>query len=98
MMEDLDVWMTLAIRTTNAILWSILLARIYRAGLPVMPLVRTLIVSVVFLGMWVLVLGSLTSLGIVESGTARVIYTVFTAYSAIVAAGILASRVTPPHR
>jgi hypothetical protein len=84
-----EVWVTLIIRGTNAILWTIVFFQMARSKQTAYLSVRRLVMSVVFLGMWVLVIGALTSLGIVETGTARMIYTIFTAYAAIVAAGIL---------
>ncbi len=76
------------IRTANAIIWTLLCVRIFRAGIPVIPLVRTLFVTVFFLGMWVLALGSLTAFGF-PTEAARFIYTAFTAYSLIVATAII---------
>lgn len=76
------------LRTANALAWSYLSWRILKAGIPVIPLARKLMVSVLFFGMWVLALGSLVQFGF-PGEAARFIYTAFTAYALIIAAAII---------
>lgn len=76
------------IRTANAVVWVFLCVRIYRAHIPVIALVRTMIITVLVAGMCILALGSLTAFGFPREA-ARFIYTAFTAYSLIIAAAII---------
>lgn len=95
-LAHLDVFIvgTFVIRFANALAWTIVCVEIlrYQRTRAMPPLVRQLIVSVLIFGMWVLVLGSLVQVGF-PGDSARTIYTVFTAYSAIIAIGILSSNV-----
>jgi len=76
------------IRLVNAIIWTLLCIKIYKNGVPVISLVRTMFLSVFFFGMWVFVIGSLTAYGF-PGEAARFIYTAFTAYSLVIALAII---------
>ena len=80
--------LTLGIRLTNALLWTAVGWKILRLDRPVRRLTRRVITTIVVFGMWTLVIGGLTSYG-VPGDVARLIYTAFTVYSAIVAAALL---------
>lgn len=94
--SEIDIWVTISIRLVNFILWAILCLRIARQKRPVYGLVRGLIMSVIFLGMGVLFFGSLSSLDIFQPGTARMAYTIFTAYAGLVALTLLFGDISPP--
>lgn len=93
-MQDIDLYVagTIFIRLTNWILWMVVSRRILMQDRPVSRLVRRLIVTVLFFGMLVLFLGSLTAVGIIAGPTARLMYTIYTAYSGLIALALVSGR------
>lgn len=89
--DPIFVFGTLAIRLANAILWTRVTWKLARRAKPVPPLVRRLLCTVLFFGMWVLALGGTAPLGVIPGDVLRSAYTVFTAYAGLVAIGILTS-------
>lgn len=84
--------LTTAIRLVNAVLWTAYVIRVVRAPLPVTPLARKLIGLTIVFGMWALFYGGVASLGFVPGDTARTLYSIFTAYAAIVALALLTGK------
>lgn len=94
-MTDIDAFSvgSLAIRLLNAALWTALGITVLQHDRPVPPLVRKLITAVVILGMWTLAFGAVAVLvPAIPSEVARIVYTAFTAFAAIIAAAILMER------
>lgn len=94
---------TLIIRGLNLALWVLLGIRILVLDRPVSRMARNTIIMVVIFGMGVLFLGALVPFGF-PGEAARLIYTAFTAFAAIVALGLLTTgepngfaRLSPPH-
>lgn len=83
----------LIIRTSNAMLWTLVIVQIIRWPLPIPKVIRELLGTVVVFGMWVFVFGAAVPLLNLSYDLIRVIYTAFTAYAGIVAIGILSSRI-----
>ncbi len=79
---------TIFLRFSNALLWSWVTLRIIQFDEPVPRLIRSLIVTVLIFGMWVLAMGSLTQIGLSGEFT-RQTYTIFTVYAGIAAIAIL---------
>ena len=89
--DPIFVFGTLAIRLANAILWTRVTWKLARRSEPVPRVMRQLLCTVLFFGMWVLAIGGTAPLGVVPGDALRSMYTVFTAYAGLVAIGILTS-------
>ena len=81
-------WGILAIRVINAVIWSALLYKVLKSGRPLNRLERQLSASVIFFGMWALVLGGVAVMGVVPSEVSRTSYTIFTAYAGLIGLAI----------
>jgi hypothetical protein len=94
-LSDIDwgVALTFLIRTGNALLWTVFVLQTIRSDRPLLRTARLMILPVIFMGMWVLVIGSLVTLGILSGDVARTVYTLFTAFAAIVALTLVTSDV-----
>jgi hypothetical protein len=90
MTEDV-AWM-LATRLGNAIAWTIVLSRLIRADKPVTGLTRQLICGLILVGFWLLALGTLVQGHLVDPHLVGLIYTGYTAVSAIVGVALLSLR------
>lgn len=92
-MTDIDIYDagTLAIRTANAVLWTIICVDLLRRGTPALAAIRRLASTVLLLGMWVFVIGALVQFG-VPGEVARFVYTAFAAYAGIIALAIVGER------
>lgn len=88
---DLTSLAMFLIRLFNAVVWTFLLFKIVSNG-PVTGLTRLLISSLIFLGFWILTLGTLTNLGILDGSIVRMVYTGYTAVAAIVGVTLLSMR------
>lgn len=86
-MIDIDI-ATLIVRGANLLLWVILGCRIIQADRPVSGMARNVITLVIMFGMAVLFFGALVPFGL-DGQVARLVYTAFTAASAIVAISLL---------
>jgi hypothetical protein len=89
-MTDID-WTTvvaLLIRISNLTLWLAVAVRYWRAPTLPTPFARRVVLSVVLAGSGALVLGGFAPLGF-PNDVARWMYTMFTAYAAIVAGALL---------
>jgi hypothetical protein len=75
---------SLIIRAANAIVWSVVLLRIFQHNRPVSPTARKLISVVIIGGVWVLVLGALIPFDLFDGDLARVVYTAYTAVTLII--------------
>jgi hypothetical protein len=84
---DWTVVVSLVVRITNLCLWLAVAVRYWHAPAPT-PFARRVVLSVVVLGMTALAVGGFAPLGF-PGDVARFIYTVFTAYAAIVAGALL---------
>lgn len=82
---------SLVLRTTNAIVWAVIVTLILARDRPVASLSRRMIGTVLLFGMTVLAIGSTTPFGF-PTEVARLIATMFTAYALIVGLGILTTR------
>lgn len=93
-MEDPALYIigTIVIRLGNAIIWTIIVRRIRRQDSPVPRLVRRLILSVIFFGMWALFIGSLTAVNIIPGPAARMMYTIYAAYSGSIGLAMITGR------
>lgn len=86
---DLITFAAPLLRLTNALLWTVLIVRIFRNDTkPLPPLVRRVLVTVILFGMWMLFTGSLVPFGFPGDWASR-LYTAFTVYAGIVAFTIL---------
>lgn len=91
---DFDVWMTVAVRLINAILWTVFAVQVFREDRPLIRLARQMVLPVILVGMWMLVVGSMATLGIITGNTARTCYTLFSAGAAVIAATLVFSKAT----
>ena len=84
--------LALLLRTANAVLWATVVIRIFRYDRPLYPMARRLVSLVLLFGMSALAFSGLVPLGLVAVDVARMVITAFTAFAALVALGILATK------
>lgn len=91
-MPGVDAEIAIVVRTVNAVLWTIWAVQTFRRDVPIIRLARQMVLPVIVFGMWVLVLGGLVSIQLVNGETARTIYTLFTAFAATVAGTLVVNN------
>ena len=94
MAADIEVILTFTIRTANALLWTAFVLQTLRSDRPVLRTARLMLLIVIFFGMWVLAAGSMVSMGILPPEIARTVYTLYTAFAAMVALALVTSDVS----
>lgn len=82
---------SLIIRVVNAALWVWLGARILSDDVPINRLARRMVVTVLIFGMSMLAIGGFAPFGLPQEAV-RWLYTIFSAYSAIVALALLTTE------
>lgn len=82
---------SLLVRGINLALWLVVARRLLRRQEPLPLLTRRVVVLVMTFGMAVLFLGALVPFGF-PGDVARMVYTVFTAFAALAAFGILTTE------
>jgi hypothetical protein len=90
-MEWYDV-ASFLIRASNAALWLVIGIHAFRWNKPLSRFGRRIVWTVIAIGMIVLAVGGLVPMGIISGQFARVMYTAFTAYAAIVALALLSTE------
>lgn len=88
-MTDLESVGALVVRATNAVVWTAFLVRLMRSGVAITPLARRVICAVLVIGLWLLVIGALVSIGLVPGWIARNLYTAFTGVALVAGFALL---------
>jgi hypothetical protein len=88
--DNPEVVITSGIRLANALVWTVFVVQIMRRKARAINLTaRRLVLSVIFLGMWLLFIGSLAQVRLIPGDVVRTLYTVFTGYAAVVGFAII---------
>lgn len=82
---------SLVVRALAAMLWTVWLLRVARTKTPITLLARRAIALVIFAGMWLFVLGSLGTLGLLPFDLVRLLSTAFAALAGMVATALLSA-------
>ena len=84
-----EMFLVISVRVIAATMATVFAWHYWQDRKPISLLARRLMLSIVVFGLWCLVLGGLTTIGLVPSIWADGIYTVFAGYTAVILYSIL---------